>query len=239
MKSNCLLFIYCLVLVLGCSSNEEMEPPLNLENRNVLISEILTVEQEGETPKLKEEYDNFRRDLSTYFAERSANAELGPGNVVVSSALGSMYVFNTEEGGYLFVLTDPEDSKIHLMSNERARFSINTNSPMSYITDAEFNRLYSNECHDNRLGSFSTNVVAGFRTRNYEFGTAYFPTGAYESADVLHLNTKVDNGLVEFGNNNEIINCGEPTESKSVTVKLLKRSHTNRLQSPKITVLIK
>ncbi|MDX1471227.1 MAG: hypothetical protein R3213_07005 [Flavobacteriaceae bacterium] len=228
MKSNYLLLCFIVVLFQSCSTDYQDEVT---ENSDTTLAEDVI-----EMMHNSADFNQFRADANSYFMQRTRNPEAGTGHIVISSSRGRIYTFRTEEGHFIHVHGKAEDMKITLLSENKGRFRIHTNEPLVYVEDSNFNPLYSNRCIDNKVGHFNSNVVADYRAVQYDFGMVYYPSGPYETADVLSVSTKVDDSMMEYDEAGNLINCGESSESKSIRINLVKRSHNTQLQDPILKV---
>jgi len=235
------LIIGVLALFMFSCSNEEAT---NFEESN------LKLEKEGSLAiTMKQLLSNveFQNKLNKTFKvnEFSKGQDNGGGAIFVESRFGSNYGFPTSEGIYWLSSSNVED-QIKLMPDGTAKFSTKSKNPSASLTDWNWNTIYSNDCIENKTGTFIANLRASYFSFTIDIfdPVTWEPTGEtvtlyfadlgntpYNSAFVIEgSNIKINNATSSFDYETWETLCNDDaTEEHNLFIKqVISRSgHTN------------
>lgn len=141
--------------------------------------------------------------------ELSKGQDNGNGVLFVETRFGSNYAFATPEGIYWLSSSNAED-QIKLMPNGTAKFSTKSNNPSASFTDWNWNTVYSNDCIENKTGTFTVNLRASYFSFTIDIydPITWEPTG--ETATLYYAdlgNTPYNSAFVINGSNIKINNA--------------------------------
>lgn len=207
---NSILIMALALLTFSCNTEEIAEPieqNLTLENsRNSIESiELLLSNQE------------FREFINSRQNQRNS----GNGVMLLDDGFGLFFV--ADDGVNQYFLGGV--GEIEALPNNRARFSIHTNSPFAFVSDlATFNLLYSSSCLEGNLGRINYNYISEYETIVFEpipgvIFTFYQPTGVNASRQVVNGHCDMSDAQEIYDENFELVGCTEATEYRTLRIR--------------------
>jgi len=200
-----LLSIIGIVALISFScSNEEAT---NFEESN------LKLQKDGSSIVMKQLLSNveFQNKLNKVLKvnELAKGQDDKGGAIFVESRFGSSYGFATPEGIYWLSSSNTED-QIKLMPDGTAKFSTKSNNPSASLTDWNWNTIYSNDCIENKTGTFIANLRASYFSFTIDIydPVTWEPTGEVVTIYFADLgNTPYNSAYVIQGSNIKINNA--------------------------------
>ncbi|HEY5689184.1 MAG TPA: hypothetical protein VIS27_12845 [Yeosuana sp.] len=228
MKKQVVIILGLALLSFSCSTEEVAKS----QERNLKLEKDTSLSIVMKQLLLNVEFQN-KLNKTLKVNEFSKGQDNGNGVIFVETRNGSNYAFATPEGIFWLSSSNTED-QIKLMPDGTAKFSTKSKNPSASFTDWNWNTIYSNDCIENKTGTFTVNLRAAYFSFTIDIydPVTWEPTGEtatiyfadlgnppYDSAFVIQgSNIKINNSLYTDPDTWES-SCNDATEEYDFFIK--------------------